>query len=125
MSHPRHACPHVRDNVDDGPAAAVHALGENFPGHQEAPGQVGAHYGFPAFLADQGQRGGELAAGIVDQTMNGLYGVVDCRYGGFDGLLVADVTGKAQCLATVFVDFGDHAVQFFLFAADQHHTCSQ
>ena len=101
------------------------ALGKDFPGHQKAASQVGAHHGFPAFLADGRQRGGELAAGIVDQAVDNLHGLVDVGHGVFHRFFIPDVTGKADGLTAIFLDFRSDRVELFLLATDQHHAGAQ
>ena len=108
-----------------GAAVFVHALQKHFPGHQKAAGQVGAHHGFPAFLTDQGQRRRELATGVVDQTVDHVYSLVDVADGGFYRFFITDITRKAQRLSAVFGNFGGHGIQLFLFAADEYDTGAQ
>ena len=71
MAHAVHAAPHVGEHVDDAAAVLAHALQIDFLGHQETADEVGTHHRFEAFLVDADQRGRELAAGVVDQVMDG------------------------------------------------------
>src|SRR5690606_25371246 len=119
VAHARHPSPHVSNDIDDAATGLVHTLHEYFARHQKAAGEIGAHYRFPAFLRDKRKRRGELTAGIINQTMHLADGLEDFCHRGFDTVFLADIAGKPDRLAAVFLNFCLHFFQLVVLAADQ------
>jgi len=63
--------------------------------------------------------GGELAAGVVDQAVDGAMVGDDALDDGFDRVFVADVAAVGMGDAAVLFDFIGYGLDFFELAADE------
>jgi len=109
----------------DGAAVRAHPLRVAFARHQEAAREVGAHHRLPALLRDVGERGGELAAGVVDEAIDVAVRLQDGGDRRGHSFLLTDVARVSGSLAAILGNLGGDRIELVRLAADQRHRGAQ
>ena len=97
----------------------LHPLCIAFACHQKTTREVGAHHGVPATCFDVHQGRRELAACVVDQTVDASVGLQYRGNGGCHLVFFADVAHMKGGRTASLGDFLDHLFKFVRVSANQ------
>ncbi len=125
VGHAGEAAAVLGGDVDDRAAVLAHPGVEHLAHHVEGADEVVADHRLEAPGRDLLERGGELAAGVVDQAVDAAVAVEHEADGRLDLRRVADVAGRevacSTALAHVGGDLGGDGLQLGLRPAQDHH----